>query len=105
MKEDPIETFTSTLHNIAEKTIPKTSTVPRKLHKPWWTDECQEAYKNRKKALNELKKNPTEVKLNKFKLEYARARRVIRASMKTTWKEYVSKLNDRTPINKAWDMF
>jgi len=24
--------------------------------------------------------------------------------MKNTWKEYVSKLNSRTPINKAWDM-
>jgi len=24
--------------------------------------------------------------------------------MKTTWKNYVSKLNDRTPIKKAWDM-
>jgi ribonuclease HI len=104
MKEDPNETFTSTLHNIAEKTIPKTSTAPRKLHKPWWTDECQEAYTNRKKALKEFKKNPTQIKLNKFKLEYARARKIIRASMKTTWREYVSKLNDRTPINKTWDM-
>ena len=24
--------------------------------------------------------------------------------MKNTWTNYVSKLNDRTPINKTWDM-
>ena len=104
IKEDSDETFTSTLHSIAEKTIPKTSTVPRKLHKPWWTDECQEVYNNRRKALKDFRKNPTPDKLNKYKLEYARARRTIRESMRTTWRDYVSKLNDRTPINKAWNM-
>ena len=42
--KDEQETFTSILHTIAEKTIPKTSAVPRKLNKPWWTEECQEVY-------------------------------------------------------------
>ena len=39
MKDD--ETFTSILHTIAEKTIPKTSAVPRKLNKPWWTEDVK----------------------------------------------------------------
>ena len=39
MKDE--ETFTSILHTIAEKTIPKTSAVPRKLNKPWWTEDAK----------------------------------------------------------------
>ena len=37
---------TETVHTIEEKTIPKTSAVPRKLNKPWWTEECQEVVSN-----------------------------------------------------------
>ena len=102
--KDEEETFTSILHTIAEKTIPKTSAVPRKLNKPWWTEECQEVYNNRKKALNNFKKHPTTEKLNIYKIEHARARRVFRDSMKNTWRNYASKLNDRTPIKNTWDM-
>ena len=102
--KDEEETFTSILHTIAEKTIPKTSAVPRKLNKPWWTEECQEVYNNRKKALNNFKKHPTTEKLNIYKIEHTRARGVFRESMKNTWRNYVSKLNDRTPIKKTWDM-
>ena len=82
--KDEEETFTSILHTIAEKTIPKTSAVPRKLNKPWWTEECQEVYNNRKKALNNFKKHPTTEKLNIYKIKHARARRVFRESMKNT---------------------
>ena len=98
------EIFTSTLHSISEATIPKTSALPRKLHKPWWNDECDEVYKKRRKALNVFKRNPSHENLVIYRIEYARARRVIRKNMKNSWKEYVSKLNSRTPINKVWDM-
>jgi len=33
------------LHFITEITIPKSSTAPRKLHKPWWNGEYEEAGK------------------------------------------------------------
>ena len=98
------EIFTSTLHSISEATIPKTSALPRKLHKPWWNDECDEVYKKRRKALKDFKRNPSHENLLFYRIEYARARRVIRKNMKNSWKEYVSKLNYRTPINKVWDM-
>jgi len=37
------------LHFIAEITIPKSSIVPGKLHKPWWNGECEEALKKKEK--------------------------------------------------------
>ena len=42
--------FTSTLHDLSVSAIPKTSSVAKTLHKPWWNDECQEACTNRKKG-------------------------------------------------------
>ena len=104
INDDKADIFTSTLHFISEITIPKTSAVPKKLHKPWWNDECEEAYKARKKSLHFFRKHPSHDNLVQYRLDYARARRIIRQNMKNTWKEYVSKLNSRTPINKAWDM-
>ena len=72
------------------------------MNKPWWTEDCQEAVDNRKKALNALKK--TQTNLNTFKLKYAQARSVIKTAMRKSWQAYVSKLNTRTPIKKTWDM-
>jgi len=74
------------LHFIAEITIPKSSTVPRKLHKPWWNGECEEALKLRKRALNHFKRNPSQENLTNSK-------------MRNSWREYVSKLNNGTPVN------
>jgi len=47
-----------------------------------------------------FKKQPTQYHLDEFPKEYARARRVFRGSLETSWQNYVSKLNSRTPIKK-----
>ena len=87
-----------TLNNMPENLTP-VSTPMTSL-----AEECQALYNNRKKALNNFKKHHTTEKLNIYKIKHARARRVFRESMKNTWTNYVSKLNDRTPIKKTWDM-
>ena len=92
------------LHFIAEITIPQSSTVPRKLRKPWWNGEYEEAPKQRKKTLNQFKRNPSHENLTNYKIEYARARRVIRRNMRNSWREYVSQLNNRTLVNTIWKM-
>ena len=55
---DPLSDFTSSLIDISSKCIPKYSTNPTKSN-PWYNDECKEAIKTRKKALNKFKKYPT----------------------------------------------
>jgi len=90
IKENRCELRTSVLHFISEITIPKSSTVPRKLHKPWWNVKCEEALKQRKRALNQFKRNPSHDNLTNYKFKYARARRVIRRNMRNSWREYVS---------------
>ena len=100
---DPISDFTSSLIDISTKCIPKTSTNPTKSN-PWYNDECKEAIKTRKKALNKFKKYPTKDNLNEVKVFRAKARRTIKISKRKSWRSYVSKINYKTPIKKVWDM-
>ena len=48
---DPIESFASILINIAEETVPKTATESKKSKKPWFTEDCKTAIKQRKGTL------------------------------------------------------
>jgi len=66
IRENSCDLFTSVLHFIVEITKPKSSTVPRKLYKPWWNGECEEALKQRKR-------NSSNENLTNYKIEYARA--------------------------------
>ena len=95
--------FTSSLIDISSKCIPETSTNPTKSN-PWYNDECKEAIKTRKKALNKFKKYPTKDNLNEVKVFRAKARRTIKISKRKSWRSYVSKINHKTPIKKVWDM-
>ena len=42
---DPAEAFTAKLLDIAAQTIPTSSTNPKRVSKPWFTDACKEASK------------------------------------------------------------
>ena len=73
--DDPILTFNKKLTTIADQTIPKTSTKPKKPNKPWYTDECEKAIKDRNKAQNKFNKHPTPQNLSNFRVFRAKARR------------------------------
>ena len=100
---DPIQKFTETLLQIANKCIPKTSTNSTKIKKPWFTDECDEAIKARKKAERLFNRLPTSLNLDNFRIYRAKARRTINLSKRKSWKTFVSNLNSHTPINKVWN--
>ena len=100
---DCIADFTSSLIDISEKCIPKTSTYPKKSN-PWYNDDCKEAIKQRKDTLSRFCKFPTKDNLNTYRVFRAKARRTIKSSKRKTWRTYVSNLNYKTPIKKVWDM-
>ena len=100
---DCIADFTSSLINISEKCIPKTSTNPKKSN-PWYNDDCKEAIKQRKDTLSRFCKFPTKDNLNTYRVFRAKARRTIKSSKRKSWRTYVSNLNYKTPIKKVWDM-
>ena len=45
--DDPIESFASILINIAEETVPQTATKSKNAKKPWFTEDCKTAIKQR----------------------------------------------------------
>ena len=96
---DPITDFTSSLINISEKCIPKTSTNPKKSN-PWYNDDCKEAIKQRKDFLSKFCKFPTHVNLNNYRNSRAKARRAIKSAKRKSWRTYVSNLNYKTPTKK-----
>ena len=100
---DPIATFTSSLISISEKCIPKTSANPKKSN-PWYNDDCKEAIKQRKQTLSRFCKFPTNENLNTYRNSRAKARRTIKSAKRKSWRTYVSKLNNKTPTKKVWDM-
>ena len=56
--DDPMSLFTSILKNTAEETIPKTSAVPKRFNKPWFSDMCKDAIKEWNRALERFKREP-----------------------------------------------
>ena len=101
--DDPMSLFTSILKDIAEVTIPKTSAVPKRFNKPWFSDICKEAIKERNRALERFKHEPTESNLNAYRIARAKARRDIRYGKKTSWRNYVSKMNSQTSVKSVWN--
>ena len=95
--------FTFSLIDISSKCKPKTSTNPTKSN-PWYNDDCKEAIKQRKKALNKFKRYPTKDDLNIVKVFRAKACRTIKLSKRKSWRSCVSKKNHKTLIKKVWDM-
>jgi ribonuclease HI len=100
---DPIELFTQKLLSIASKTVPKSSTS-FKCKKPWFTEECKKAIKNRRAALQRFSHHPTDKNLALLRQAQAATHRIIKSSKKESWRNYVSKLNARSLVKKTWDM-
>ena len=101
--DDPMSFFTSILMDIAEETIPKTAAVPKRFNKPWFSDICKDAIKERNRALERFKREPTEGNLNAYHIARAKARRDIRHSKKTSLRNYVSKMNSQTSVKSVWN--
>ena len=99
-----MEEFTSKLLAVANKTIPKTSKVPRIVRKPWFSDDCKRAIAERKEALKQLKRSPNSTTLANLRVFRAKACRTIRINKRNSWRSFVSRLNSKTPMKKIWNM-
>ena len=65
---------------------------------------AKKAVKARQNAMDKCRTNPTSDNINEYKNCRANARKVIKESKRTSWHEYVSKLNVKTPAKKVWEM-
>ena len=73
----------------AKCSIPVTKKVSSiKMMVPWWSDSCESAVKERKKALNNLKRNPCEVNWVTYQDKVSLAKSIILESKKRNWLEF-----------------
>jgi bisphosphoglycerate-independent phosphoglycerate mutase (AlkP superfamily) len=49
-------------------------------------------------------KYPTSDNLGNFRIFRAKARRTLKQNLRTSWRNFVSKLNCHTPMDKVWNM-
>ena len=99
-----ITNFSEKLIEIADKCIPSSSGKTKKRKRPWFDKDCKDTINDRKNALSNFQKSPTNENLITFKLMKAKARRAVRNAKRQSWQEYVSKLNNQTPMKNVWDM-
>ena len=95
---DPMSLLTSILMDIAEEAIPKTSAVPKHFNTPWFSDICNDAINEHNSAHEMFKREPNESNLNSYRIARSKVHRDIRHSKKTSWRNYVSKMNSQTLV-------
>jgi len=57
-----------------------------------------------KMAERHFGKHPTSYNLGNFRFFRAKARRTLKQNRRTSWRNFVSKLNCHTPMNNVWNM-
>ena len=102
--QNPTELITTLIHNAASEAVQKTTSSPKNPNKPWFTEECKKATAERKSALRSFNLRPTEHNHDRFKIARAKDRRTIKRCKRTSWREFVSRLNSRSSVKKTWEM-
>ncbi|WP_143556280.1 hypothetical protein [Solemya velum gill symbiont] len=97
-----IDDYTSIRLTIADGSIPKTSGKSIAWGNPWFNDDCKEVIAKRKRDLRHFKQEPTSANLGAFQISRAQARRTVCQTRKNSWRDYVSRLNNRTSPKSVW---
>ena len=94
----PMKTFINKLCEFDNEIIPKSYPTPMK---PWFSDECRQAILACKISLRTFKRFSSDALLQGYCIKRAKEiRQVICADDQSSWREYVSTLNARTPIER-----
>ena len=98
-----IEEFTTELNTITDKHIPKTTLKQRK-NKVWFNEDCAKAVNKKRNTLTKFIRSGDPNDLTNFKIARAQCRQTIRQAKRNSFKKYVGKINNRTPMKKIWKM-
>ena len=97
----PAELFTAKVVEAARASIPlyKQKNLVRV---PWFTAECREAIKNRKRAQRRYFKFPCCDNYIKYKKEKAKCKFIIKQAKTSSWRSYVSTLTTNASTKSVW---
>lgn len=106
---EPLSTydkFCVTLNTVKESCIPKlniTSPTIRKKPVPWWDNECLEAVKKSKAALNFYRTHPSVENFIEYKKIDAIKKKLLREKKKNGWRSLCESFNRQTPVTVIWN--
>uniref|UniRef100_A0A3B3BBF5 Reverse transcriptase domain-containing protein n=1 Tax=Oryzias melastigma TaxID=30732 RepID=A0A3B3BBF5_ORYME len=96
--------FTDAVVMAALSTIPVSKGRKCRLLVPWWTEECQQAIKDRNKALKLLKNTLNLTNLVRYRRAQAKVRKTVKQAKKVSWRIFCSKIGRSTPVGDVWGM-
>ena len=102
--EDPMAEFTRILLHCAKEAIPMTKLNPQRVKTPWFDEECKNLRKERKRALRQFVKAPTNENKIKHQAARAKCRFVFKKKKKESWEKFCSNLSFKTDTKKVWDI-
>ena len=97
-----VSQFTDAVTDVAREFIPRTSSVPRRTPVPWWTNECRDAIRARRRAYKAFDRRSTTTNMIAFRKARAHARRTIQEAKRASWRSYVGQLNRFSPLSTVW---
>ena len=97
---DVLERITESANSEFGPKITRNGNLKKKT--PWWNKECQQAVQIRRKARKQLEKHPTNSNLGDYKLQQARAKYTLKKNKRTSFRDYISSLNEDVPQSQIW---
>lgn len=104
LTDDIYDKFISQLTDAINDAIPKTRPYSqRKSPVPWWSKSCDDAIKDKKRALNKLKRSGASDDYIDFKKKRAKARQVVKDAKRKHWHDFCGGISSGTPTKIIWD--
>ena len=107
--EGNLPTLEIQLNEIEDKIItaatacmPMTSGKRNKPSKPWWNNECRDAVKERKRALDSVRRTPSRGNIIRYQRAKAQCRYTCKQARTESLKQFISTLTTKTPIKKVF---
>ena len=96
--------FVTTLVQIAEENIPKTTIKAGSKKVPYWDTNCQEAVNRRNKALNKMRQTKDLADCIEYRRLRGMAQRTIKDAKRASWRNYCGTINNNTKMGDIWRM-
>uniref|UniRef100_A0A1B0DIK5 Endonuclease/exonuclease/phosphatase domain-containing protein n=1 Tax=Phlebotomus papatasi TaxID=29031 RepID=A0A1B0DIK5_PHLPP len=101
--DEQLDEFNNGVIGIAQKTIPVTSTNPKKKYVPWWTKEIKDAIKKRRRLYRIYKNYPTPENLSAFRISRSHVKKLVVEAKQKSWQDFVERIDSTSTSKEVWD--
>ena len=94
--------FEGLVKDAANKTVPKTKGTGKRKSPPWWSGKCWIAVKKRRAAFRRYRRVASPRNFSCFSKNRANVKRVVKASKKEAWQEFINGINHKSKGIDVW---